>query len=94
MANLDDFNTKIDVISAVTAEREKKPTMPVDVYAQETENLHHWARIDRKTLTAAGLKWIVVEDLLVLAGALREAESRWFTKRFTKEEAQRQWKEQ
>lgn len=89
--NVEAYEAKIEEIQAIPKDEIKTPNMPVDTSLQEAENLEHWCQADRAALEAAGLPWSLVEDLPLRAGALREAESRWFQKRFTREEAQRQW---
>ena len=91
--NIQAYEDKIDEIRAIPKEEIKLPNMPVDTFLQEAENLEHWCQEDRAELEAAGLPWALVEDLPFRAGALRESESRWFEKRFTRKEAQQQWKE-
>lgn len=94
MSNNEDYNAKIDVINAIDAIDAKPPSLPVDVFLQEAENLFTWCQPDKKQLIHADLDWKLVEDLPTRAGALREAESRWFSQRFTREEARKQWIEQ
>ena len=48
MSNQDDYLAKLDVIKAIADEETKSPTMPVDVYLQEAENLYHWCQDDRR----------------------------------------------
>jgi hypothetical protein len=91
--NVQAYEDKIDQVRAIPKEEIKTPNMPVDTFLQEAENLEHWCQADREALEAAGLPWSLVEDLPFRAGALREAESRWFQRRFTKEEAQKAWRE-
>ena len=91
--NVAAYEDKIDQIMAIPKDEIKLPNMPIDTFLQEAENLEHWCQADREALEGAGLPWSLVEDLPFRAGALREAESRWFHKRFTREEAQKQWNE-
>ncbi len=94
MSNQDDYQAKLNVITVIPSEETKSPNMPVDVYLQEAENVYHWSQDDQAQLTGAGLDWTLVQDLPVRAGALRESQSLWFKERFTREEAEKQWKEQ
>ncbi len=91
MSNYDDYQAKIADIEAITNEEMKSPNVPVAVFVQEAEDLHKWCADDRETLSGAGLNWILVEDLSVRAGALREAESIWFKERFSRKDAQKEW---
>ncbi len=94
MSNQEDYQAKINAITAITLQDTKSPNMPIDVYLQEAENLYHWCQDDQAQLTGAGLDWTQVQDLPIRAGALREAQSLWFKERFTREEAEKQWNEQ
>ena len=93
MSNAEDYNSKIGVIEKILDKDTKSPNIPIDTFTQEAENLYAWSQKDKVDLTGAGLDWEVVKDLPTRAGCLREAESRWYSKRFTKEEAQREWAE-
>lgn len=91
MSNFEDFMAKKNAIAAITDEQLKSPTMPVDVFVQEAENLHTWCQQDKDALTGAGLDWNLAADLPVRCGACREAQSVWFKTRFSREEAQAEW---
>ncbi|NIM17283.1 MAG: hypothetical protein GTO45_35215 [Candidatus Aminicenantes bacterium] len=95
MSNKQDYETKIAVITAIGDDQIKAPNnIPVDVYIQEAENLYLWSQEDKDALMAKGLALELMDDIPIRAGALREAESRWNLKRFTRKEAEKQWKEQ
>ena len=91
MSNVEDYDAKIGVITTIKQEDVKTPNLPVDTFTQEAENLFTWAKKDKEPLIGAGLDWKLFKDVPVRCGALREAESRWFSTRFTREEAQREW---
>ena len=93
MSNHDDYAAKLPIIQAIPTDQLKKMSMPLDVYLQEAENLYQWCQGDQAELTKAGLDWTMAQDLPVRAGACREAQSLWFKDRFTKEEAEKLWKE-
>lgn len=94
MSTLQDYEKKLPVLSSLEDDQIRAPHhIPVDVYVQEAENLHHWCQTDRQELTSRGLDWELVEDIPVRCGALREAESLWMAERFTREEAAREWME-
>lgn len=71
----------------------KDPTMPVDVYLQEAENLSHWVQQDREKLEAAGLNWELVTQLNIRATVLRHAQGIWNKELNSRKEAEQQWKE-
>ena len=94
MSTKEDYEAKFGIITAIPDDQIRTPdNIPVDVYVQEAENLYHWCQDDREVLTAKGLNWALVDDLPIRCGALREAESLWNKERFTREEAEKQWKE-
>jgi len=93
MSNSDDFAAMQAAIEALPDERLKSPALPIDTFLQEAENLYTWCQEDKEQLVQASLDWALVEKLPVLCGALRQAESMWFKDRFTREEAEKIWKE-
>lgn len=92
MANNEDYNAKLDVIKAIPNDEIQTPSMPVDAYLQEAENLKHWSTQDAAKLAVVGITQEMIDDLSVRAGALREAQSLWMKDRYSMEEAQREWK--
>jgi hypothetical protein len=91
MANIDDYNAKIETISAIPDDKTLEPTMPVDTFLQEGENLSKWSLMDAEALATIAITIAVLNDLPVRAGALREAQSIWFKDRNSQLEAQREW---
>lgn len=91
MANVDDYNQKLEAIQAIPDEEAQVPTIPVDVYLQEAENLYHWSRDDQEQLATIGITSEQIEDLPVRTGACRETQSIWFKDRYSQQEAQRDW---
>jgi hypothetical protein len=93
MSNKDDYLARRSMIEAIPHADVRSPNMPVDVFLQEAENLYQWCQPDQESLVAAGLDWNLVLDLPGRAGALREAQSLWFSARFSREAAQKEWNE-
>jgi hypothetical protein len=92
MSNLEEYNTKLEVIKAITDDQIKPPnSIPVKDYIQEAEHLYTWCQEDMDALVAKGLDWTLVEDLPVRCGALRRAQSNWRDERFSREEAEKIW---
>ncbi len=92
MSNIEDFTAKEAEIRAINMEDTKAPSnIPVENYIQEAENVVVWAGMDRAELEAAGLDWLVVEDLPIRCGALRHTESTWVAERYGREAATKQW---
>jgi len=58
---------KLSTLETITTDAIKHPTIPVQIYVQEAEDLFNWCQIDKGALTAAGLDWQLVEDLPVRA---------------------------
>jgi len=87
-----DYNELLPLIQAISPETVVTPTVPVDVFVQEAENLAHWCSGDQTALVNASLDWGLVIDLPVRAGACREAQSIWIKERNMSEEAEQLWK--
>lgn len=94
MSNLENYHTKLAALQEIPEDEIRSPkSIPVDVFLQEAENLYHWCKEDKAELTAKGLSAGLLRDLPVRSGALREAQSRWIVSRFTREEAEQEWRE-
>ena len=91
MASIEDYNAKLDVITAIPESETKSPNMPVKAFLEEAEFLYKRANEDKEALLGAGLEFDLVQDLPVRAGALRQAEVNWFKDRFNQEEAEKVW---
>lgn len=74
MANIDDYNARIDAIRAIADDKAPEPTMPVDVFLQEAENLYQWSLMDVVALAAIGITSGMINELTGRAGACREAQ--------------------
>jgi len=94
MSSNSDYLELLDEIQAIVPEKTIIPTMPVDVFVQEAEDLYHWCQDDQVALTRAGLDWMNVDRLPVRAGACRESQSRWIKERNTRQQDEQAWKEQ
>jgi hypothetical protein len=92
MSNKKDYEKKLDVIKAIEDDRIKIPNnIPIGVYIQEADNLYHWCKEDKDTLTGLGLSWELVKDLPTRTGALREAEALWNSQRLARKQAAEKW---
>jgi hypothetical protein len=94
MNHRDFFTEKLDVIKSIPDNMVLSPgNTPVSVYLQEAETLFNWCQPDKEILTFNGLDWSLVEDLPARADALREAQARWNSSRYSNAEAIKLWKE-
>ena len=94
MSNLNDYNSKVSTLNAIEKKDIKIPnSIPVDIFLQEAENLYLWCQKDREKLNKSGVEDKLIDDLPVRCGALREAQSRWITARFTRKGALKKWHE-
>jgi hypothetical protein len=95
MGNQEDYEKKLEVITAIGNDRIKTPHhIPVHVYIQEADTLYCWAEEDKEALTFVGLSWELVEDLPIRIGALTQAEALWNSRRNTRNEAAEKWANQ
>ena len=90
MSSIEEYAAKIAEIEAISDEEIKSPNIPIDAYLKEVEITYKWVQRDIDDLMAAGLDRLLVDDLPMRAGALREAESLWINERFTREEAEKE----
>ncbi|MCP4221356.1 MAG: hypothetical protein GY765_42415 [bacterium] len=79
MGNESDYNLKLEELKTIPSHKAKSPTVPVGICIEEAEYLATWSERDREPLEAAGLSWPLVEDIPIRSGALRQAQSLWFT---------------
>ncbi len=92
MGNRDDYEKKLDVLTAIKDDEIKTPHhIPARAYIQEAETLYHQALKDKEELISVGVPWELVEDLPVRAGALIEAESDWYVQNKTSKEKSTGW---
>ena len=91
MSNATDYQSLLPKISATRDKEVMLPNIPINVYNQESENVHHWAMEDKDALIARGLDLRTIRELLTATGACREAEARWFKERYGKQEAEKEW---
>ncbi|WP_438422224.1 hypothetical protein [Aquimarina macrocephali] len=90
----ENYDVKLAVLEALPQEKIKAPTLPVDVFIQEAENLYVWTEEDKEVLLAKGLGWeMFIEDLPIRTGACRYAQAMWMKERYSREEASKVWKE-
>jgi len=77
MSNKENFESCKLAIQSIPQEQVNEPTIPIDVYVQEAEDLYHWATDDLAKLNTIGITAEQLAELPVRAGACREAQSLW-----------------
>ncbi len=93
MSDQEHYNTILPAITAMSPEEYKTPTIPMEHYLQEANDLFHIAAEDKEYLIERGMNWRLVDELPIRVGAARYAESTWRKSRYTKDEAQVLWGE-
>ncbi|WP_128755287.1 hypothetical protein [Aquimarina sediminis] len=89
----ENYDAKLALLEGLLQEEVKKPTIPIDVFMQEAENLFIWAEEDKELLTSKGLDWEQLgKDLPTRTGACRYAQALWMKERYNQEEAAKAWK--
>jgi len=68
--------------------------IPMSIYIQEAEDLHHWALEDKEALTAAGLDAKYVDDLPNLCEAATVAEAQWYVQLNSETKGVLEWEKQ
>jgi len=92
MSSTSDYNELLSKIQSIPSDKALKPTMPVDVYLQEAENLYTWCLDDQDALVGTGLDVTLINELPVRAGACREAQSLWVKNRKMRNHTSLEWK--
>ena len=92
MSSTSDYNELISQIQSIPSVKALRPTMPVDVYLQEAEDLYLWCLADQDALVGAGLDATLINELPVRAGACREAQSLWVKNRRMRNHTSVDWK--
>jgi len=94
MSQIDDYNNELPRMQALAAKDVQVPTIPIDVAAQEAEDLYIIATKYREQLTAIGITDEKITRLHTEVGALREAQSRWKATYNTQQGDIKSWDEQ
>jgi hypothetical protein len=81
----------LDKIKAITSEETLNPSLPINAFLQESEDLFHWTLEDLPLLINIGLSEEKRLGLNVRTGACRETQSLWNKDRRTTKEAEKQW---
>jgi len=92
MSSTSDYNELLPQIQSIPSVKALRPTMPVDVYLQEAEDLYLWCLADQDALVGAGLDVTLINELPVRAGACREAQSLWVINRRMRNHTSVDWK--
>ncbi|WP_109832032.1 hypothetical protein [Reichenbachiella versicolor] len=87
------YDAMVSVILSLPDTESKSPNMPIDKFIQEAADLEIWSAIDLPKLLAVGVPQETFDNLPILTGSLRYAQSQWNKDRFTKEEARKEWNE-
>ena len=81
----------LDKIMAITSEESQTPSLPVNVFLQESEDTFHWTSEDMPLLSTIGMTKEKRLDLDVRTGACRESQSLWNKDRRSTKDAEKQW---
>jgi hypothetical protein len=94
MSSTTDYNELLPVFTEMNPADVLIPSIPIDVFVQEAENLYHWCPDDEDALIRVGLDWNLVTTLPIRAGACREAQSIWIKERNVRQDAEQAWKDE
>ncbi|TLX73001.1 hypothetical protein E9993_16175 [Labilibacter sediminis] len=94
MTKQEAYDAVLEQAKAVSPELIQIPYMPVGVYLQEAEDLHNWSLTDKDLLIGAGVLETSLEELDILCGATRQAQSNWSEQKKLNDQAIEQWAEE
>jgi hypothetical protein len=92
MRNAECYEAKLpEIMGIMDDEIIVSSSIPFEVFLQEADNLYDWCQADKEVFLKANKDWMIVEEIPIRAGALREAIARWTTQRFAKRDAVALW---
>lgn len=91
MSFKEDFELCEEKINAVNRDDIKLPTKAIDVVTAESETLAVDATKDKDDLLAANMDLTIIDEVKVLAGALRYCQANWMGEYMARKDAQKQW---
>lgn len=83
---------KLNELNSMTDMETGKPTLPINVMLQESEELFTECNKDKEALVKAGLDWNLVEELPLRIDALKLSQARWRKDYKTYQDCQAEWK--
>jgi hypothetical protein len=91
MSDKQSYESVVELLKAKPAETIREPSIAAKILAQEGEYLYARGTKDLAMLIAAGMDKAVIDNLPVLSGAARYAESTWCNSRGMPLDAQEAW---
>jgi len=86
-----DYNELLLQIRAFKSGNASSPTVPVNVFVQEADDLCLWCQDDREQLIQAGLDWNQVSLIPVCAKICREFQSQWLKNYKSTDKIKKEW---
>lgn len=81
-------------IESITRENTIEPTIPIDTYLQEAENLVLWAKDDINELAKVGISQKNIDELIVRIDICRKVQTSWIHYKKTQSELDKNWKKE
>lgn len=86
-----DYNELLLQIKAFKSGNAGSPTVPVNVFVQEADDLYLWCQDDREQLIQAGLDWNQVSLIPACAKICREFQSQWLKTYKSTDKIKKEW---
>lgn len=86
-----DYNELLLQIKAFKSGNAGSPTVPVNVFVQEADDLYLWCQDDREQLIQAGLDWNQVSLIPLCAKICREFQSQWLKTYKSTDKIKKEW---
>ena len=93
MSSVDDFKKTMSACNEIPADQVQSLSMPVNVIAQEAQNLYEVALDDKEELAKAGMDVQLIDRLREAGMFLRYTEADWTNVRAERAEARKLWNE-
>ncbi|RKD98609.1 hypothetical protein [Marinifilum flexuosum] len=86
--------SSLNAIEAISKENTIEPTIPIDTYLQDAENLVLWAKDDLNELAKVGINQQHIDELRVRIDICRKVQTYWIHYKETQSELDKSWKKE
>ncbi|WP_282013893.1 hypothetical protein [Marinifilum flexuosum] len=86
--------SSLNAIEAISKENTIEPTIPIDIYLQDAENLVLWAKDDLNELAKVGINQQHIDELEVRIDICRKVQTYWIHYKETQSELDKSWKKE
>ncbi|PXY02013.1 hypothetical protein DF185_05025 [Marinifilum breve] len=94
IAELNIPENSLKAIESISSKNTIEPTIPIDTYLQDAENLVLWAKDDLNELAKVGINQKHIDELVVRIDICRRVQTCWIHYKETQSELDKSWKKE